>query len=71
MVSAMWMPPFLRGSLLVFTAVALLALPLDAEAVTVPGDYPTIQAAINAVVSGALPNGKVIDLAPGSYNGAM
>jgi predicted outer membrane repeat protein len=39
-----------------------------ALAVTVPtASYPTIQSAINAVVSGALPNGTFIDVQPGTY----
>jgi hypothetical protein len=54
---------------------ALLAMMLvqgqRAEAVTVPQDYPTIQAAINAVVSGALPDGTVIAVQPGTYNEAL
>ena len=48
---------------------ALVATPLAraAEAATVPGDYPTIQAAINAVLNGALPDGSTIDVLPGIY----
>ena len=42
-----------------------------AEAATVPGDYPTIQAAINAVLSGALPDGTTIDVQPGIYSEAL
>jgi FG-GAP-like repeat len=41
------------------------------EAATVPGDYPTIQAAINAVVNGALPDGTVVDIQPGTYAEAL
>ena len=45
-----------------------LGLPAaDVDAATVPGDYPSIQAAINAVVAGALPDGTTIDVAPGTY----
>ncbi len=48
---------------------ALVATPLagSAEAATVPGDYPTIQAAINAVLNGSLPDGTTIDVQPGIY----
>ena len=48
---------------------ALVATPLAgaAEAATVPGDYPTIQAAINAVLNGSLPDGTTIDVQPGIY----
>ena len=42
-----------------------------AEAVTVPGDYPTIQAAITAVVNGSVPNGTLIEVQPGVYNEAL
>ena len=42
-----------------------------AEAVTVPGNYPTIQAAIAAVVNGSLPNGTLIEVQPGVYNEAL
>jgi predicted outer membrane repeat protein len=52
-----------------WTALSLLVAAAGApaaEAVTVPGDFPTIQAAINAVVGGALPDGTVIDLQPGA-----
>jgi FG-GAP-like repeat len=52
---------------------ALVATPLAraAEAATVPGDYPTIQAAINAVVNGSLPDGTTIDVQPGIYAEAL
>ena len=43
----------------------------QAEAITVPGNYPTIQAAITAVMSGAAPNGSVIDVQPGIYHEAL
>ncbi len=54
-------------------AVALLAAPFvrAAEAVTVPGDYPTIQAAIDAVVNGSLPDGTTITVLAGVYNEAV
>jgi predicted outer membrane repeat protein len=42
-----------------------------AAAATVPGDYSTIQAAIDAVVSGALPDGSVIEIKPGTYSEAL
>ena len=47
----------------------LLATP--SAAATVPGDFPSIQAAINAVTSGALPDGTVIQVAPGTYFEAL
>jgi predicted outer membrane repeat protein len=51
----------------------LLAGPLaqSALAATVPGDYPTIQAAINAVMNGSLPDGTTIDVQPGVYPEAL
>ena len=42
-----------------------------AQTVTVPGQYPTIQAAINAVLSGALPDHATINVQPGTYNEAL
>ena len=52
------------------SAVALLLAPFigtaDAQ-VSVPGNYATIQAAINAVLSGGLPDGTTIDVQPGTY----
>ena len=52
-------------------ASLLLALPLlpvsPAQAAAVPGEYGTIQAAINAVAVGELPDGTVIEVAPGTY----
>ncbi len=54
-----------------FCVLALLLLSVRAEAVTVPGQFPTIQAAVNAVVSGALPDGTVIDVAAGHYPEAV
>ncbi|HVH28016.1 MAG TPA: right-handed parallel beta-helix repeat-containing protein [Vicinamibacterales bacterium] len=41
------------------------------RAATVPGDYPSIQAAINAVENGGLPNGAVINVQPGVYAEAL
>ena len=35
------------------------------------GNYPTIQAAITAVVNGSLPNGTLIEVQPGVYNEAL
>ena len=55
---------------LVLAAACLLAGPLvrsSAAAVSVPGNYGTIQAAINAVLNGSLPDGTTIDVAPGTY----
>jgi hypothetical protein len=42
-----------------------------AATVTVPGNYPTIQAAINAVLSGAVPDHSTINVQPGTYNEAL
>ncbi len=39
--------------------------------VSVPGNYGTIQAAINAVTSGSLPDGTTIDVQPGTYFEAL
>ena len=57
----------------VWTGVVFLLMcaAWPAEAVTVPGNYPTIQAAINAAASGALPNGVVIDVSPGTYTESL
>jgi hypothetical protein len=41
------------------------------QSVRVPGDYSTIQAAINAVLSGSLPDGTLIEVQPGTYNEAL
>lgn len=49
----------------------LLVTAAPAVATVVPDDYPTIQAAINAVVSGALPNGSTIDVRSGTYGEAL
>jgi hypothetical protein len=55
------------------TCAALMLTPLAraAEAATVPGDYPTIQAAINAVLNGSLPDGTTINVQPGTYAEAL
>jgi hypothetical protein len=53
----------------------LLAGPLvsvaSALTVTVPGTYPTIQAAINAVKNGSVPDGTTINVQPGTYHEAL
>ena len=36
-----------------------------AQTVKVPGNYPTIQSALNAVVSGSAADGTVIEVQPG------
>ncbi len=48
-------------------SAALVAAALPARAATVPDNYATIQAAIDAVLSGALPDGSVIEIRPGTY----
>ena len=50
-------------------AAIFLAGPLvrSEAAVSVPGNYGTIQAAINAVLGGSLPDGTTIDVQPGTY----
>jgi hypothetical protein len=48
----------------------LLAVPALAATLRVPTDYPTIQAAINAVVSGAAPDGSTVEVQPGTYREA-
>ena len=52
---------------------SLLAGPLlgAASAVSVPGNYPTIQSAINAVLNGTLPDGTTIDVQAGTYFEAL
>src|SRR5262245_59461520 len=54
-----------------FCLVAFALLTPRAEAVTVPGQFPTIQSAVNAVLWGVLPDGTVIDVAPGHYPEAV
>jgi hypothetical protein len=54
--------------------IGLVAAPLAGTAsadVTVPGNYPSIQAAINAVLNGSLPNGTTINVQPGTYFEAL
>jgi hypothetical protein len=53
------------------TVAMLSCLAATATAATVPGDYPTIQAAINAVVAGSLPDGTVINVQAGVYAEAL
>jgi hypothetical protein len=56
----------------VFLALLGSALAGTAAAqVTVPGNYGTVQAAINAVVSGALPDGTTINVQAGTYGEAL
>jgi hypothetical protein len=43
----------------------------QAQVVSVPGDYATIQAAINAVTSGARPSGTTINVQAGTYSEAL
>jgi hypothetical protein len=57
--------------LIAFTVLTVMWVCTATEAVTVPGDFTTIQAAINAVVSGAQPDGTVIDIQPGTYAEAL
>ena len=59
------------GLVIGFTALAVVWFCTATDAVTVPGDFGTIQAAINAVVSGAQPDGTVIDIQPGTYAEAL
>ena len=51
--------------------IPLFLLPAVAMAATVPGDFASIQAAINAVVNGSLPDGTVIVIQPGTYSEAL
>jgi hypothetical protein len=62
--------PRLRVCLTTVLIQALLAVPALAGTLRVPADYPTIQAAINAVVSGAAPDGSTVDVQPGVYREA-
>lgn len=55
----------------VAAGLLFLLWPVLATAVTVPGNFPTIQAAINAVVAGNQPDGTVIDVQPGTYAEAL
>src|SRR5215211_2178822 len=54
-----------------WAVVGVLTASPAAAQVSVPGNYPTIQAAINAVVSGNLPDYTVIDVQPGTYPEAL
>ena len=62
-------------SRLALLVAGLLGSPLvraaDAATVSVPGNYPTVQAAINAVVNGSLPDGTSIDVQAGVYPEAL
>src|SRR5512145_1501880 len=60
-----------RGAVPCCLLLVLLGFVGPAAAVTVPGNFPTIQQAINAVAAGALPNGTLIEVQPGSYNEAI
>ena len=59
-----------RG-LCVLWCLALGAGVSHAQTVRVPGNYSTIQSAINAVVGGSQPNGTVIEVLSGTYNEAL
>src|SRR5712692_6355903 len=59
------------GRVVTFIVLAILWVGTATEAATVPGDFSTIQAAINAVVNGALPDGTIIDIQPGTYAEAL
>ena len=66
----------IRQASLIGTVVTVLLVspPFSGTAaaqVSVPGQYPTIQSAINAVVSGALPNGTTISVQAGTYLEAL
>ncbi len=62
--------PRLRLAVSAVAIHALLAVPALAATLRVPADYPTIQAAINAVTSGAAPDGSVVDVQAGVYQEA-
>src|SRR5262245_56637368 len=55
----------------VLALLSVLAPGGRADAVTVPGNYGTIQAAIDAVAGGSLPSGTTIDVQPGVYPEAL
>lgn len=67
----------LKGVSVKFSAIPywafsiFLAVFSDALAVTVPDDYPTIQAALNDLKTGKLPGGEVIQVRPGVYREAL
>jgi hypothetical protein len=48
-----------------------LVVSAGAATVTVPGNYPTIQSAINAVLSGSIPDGSTINVQSGSWPEAL
>jgi FG-GAP-like repeat len=52
-------------------ALLLLSVAATTEAARVPADFPTIQAAIDAVVAGSLPDGTIIEIAAGTYPEAL
>lgn len=60
-----------RVALAAALLVALFSRTADAATVTVPGDYPTIQAAINAVISGSVPDGSTIEVQAGTYGESL
>lgn len=55
----------------ILLACFILCLTKNALAVIVPDDYSTIQDALNALRSDALPSGEVIQVRPGIYNEAL
>jgi len=57
------------ATLVLFCAVSSFSNIL--ASVTVPGDYPTIQSALNDLKSGSLPSGEVIEVLPGAYHEAL
>jgi hypothetical protein len=59
------------GMLLLGWTVVQAQAGTASAAITVPGDYPTIQAAMTAVATGAQPNGSVIEVQPGVYHEAL
>ena len=48
-----------------------LLCPAHAADAVVPGDFSTIQAAIDAVINGTLPDGASIEVQPGIYQEAL
>jgi parallel beta-helix repeat protein len=50
---------------LLFLAIAVFDT--RSEAANVPGDFSSIQGAINAIVNGSLPDGTVVNIQPGTY----
>src|SRR3954449_9541270 len=43
----------------------------SAQTYRVPGEFPSIQSAINAATAGSIPNGSVIEVQPGTYAEAL